>query len=104
MRHLHDIFYIIRVDRETGEVVRDHETGFCVQAAFDEVGEAINRIRAPLQLSHDYAGENGQSDTEKKMLRDVFEKGDLFVRLGDALLMVSTVNSDTSVWNQITAE
>lgn len=83
-----DTFYIIKIDMETGEVIRDPKTGLCIQAGFDEVGEAINRIVPPLQRRHDYVGEEGVEATEKKTLRDVFKKGDLFWRMGDALSMV----------------
>ena len=82
-------FYILRLDVESGEVVRDGETGLCVQAGFGEVGEAVNRIVPPLQRRHDYVGEKGVKATEEKTVRDVFEKGDVFWRLGDALSMVS---------------
>ena len=74
---------------ETLEPVRDPKTGLCIQADWDEVGEAVNRIVPPLQRSHDYVGEGGVEATGKKLLRDVFKKGDLFWRLGDALSMVS---------------
>lgn len=83
-----DTFYIIRIDMESGEVIRDPETGFCIQAEYGEVGEAINRIRGPLQRTHDYVGEGGLEATEKKLMRNVFAKGDLFWQLGDALSMV----------------
>jgi fatty-acyl-CoA synthase len=84
-----DTFYIIRIDMETGEVVRDAKTGFCIKTKDGEVGESINRIRGPLQRRHDYVGATGEADTEKKTLRNVFEKGDVFFRMGDALSIVS---------------
>jgi acyl-CoA synthetase (AMP-forming)/AMP-acid ligase II len=83
-----DTFYILRIDSETGDPVRNPKTGLCIQAGFGEVGEAINRIIPPLQRRHDYVGEGGAEATEKKTLRDVFKKGDLFWRMGDALSMV----------------
>lgn len=82
-----DTFHIIQVDLETGDVIRDAKTGLCIKCRFDEIGEAINRIVPPLQRKHDYVGEGGVEATEKKTLRDVFEKGDEFFRLGDALSM-----------------
>ena len=83
-----DTFYIIRIDMETGDVVRDSKTGLCIQTGYDEVGEAVSRITPPLLRIHDYVGEGGPEATEKKLLRDVFAKGDLFWRLGDAMSMV----------------
>lgn len=82
-------FYILRTDLETGDILRDPKTGFCMTTAPGEVGESISRIVAPVQRRHDYVGEGGAAATEKKMLRDVFETGDQFYRLGDALAMVS---------------
>jgi fatty-acyl-CoA synthase len=85
-----DTFYIIRIDSETGDPIRNPKTGHCLQADFGEVGEAINRIVPPLQRRHDYVGDGGAEATEKKTLRDVFKKGDMFWRMGDALSMVIT--------------
>jgi hypothetical protein len=73
---------------DTGEVNRDPRTGLCIQAEYGEVGEAVNRIKPPLQRIHDYVGEGGVEATNKKLLKGVFSKDDLFWRLGDALSMV----------------
>ena len=89
MRWFQNTFYIIKIDMETGEVIRDPKTGLCIQADYGEVGEAVNRIAPPVQRRHDYVGEGGEEATAKKTLKDVFQKGDLFWRMGDALSMVS---------------
>jgi len=81
-------FYIIKVDLETSQVYRDPETGYCKQCDFDEIGEAISRVTPPLFRTHDYVGPGGKEATEKKLIRNVFEKGDCFVRIGDAMSMV----------------
>ena len=86
-----DSFYIIRIDMESGEVIRDPKTGLCIQARYGEIGEAVSRIRPPVQRTHDYVGEGGVEATQKKLLRDVFAKGDLFWQLGDALSMVRSL-------------
>ena len=83
-------FYIIKIDMDTMEVIRDPRTGLCVECKFDEVGEAVMRIAPPLQRSHDYVGEKGKKASEEKLISDVFVKGDLFWRMGDALSMVSS--------------
>ena len=88
MRWFQNTFYIIKIDMETGEVIRDPKTGLCIQADFGEVGEAVNRIVPPVQRRHDYVGEGGEEATAKKTLKDVFQKGDLFWRMRDALSMV----------------
>ncbi|KAK7892717.1 hypothetical protein LTR67_006954 [Exophiala xenobiotica] len=75
--------YIIKFDYETEMPVRDRETGWCIVAARGEPGEAIARIR-DLATYTDYHGNT--EATEKKILRDVFEKGDVYQRSGDLLV------------------
>ncbi len=75
--------YIIKFDYETEMPVRDQETGWCIVAAKGEPGEAIARIR-DLATYTDYHG--NREATEKKILRDVFEKGDVYQRSGDLLV------------------
>jgi acyl-CoA synthetase (AMP-forming)/AMP-acid ligase II len=85
-----DTFYLLKLDWDTGEFMRDPKTGLCIQVDWDEIGEAVNRvIPGTLQRVHDYVGSGGAEATKKKLISDVFEKGDLFWRLGDALSMVS---------------
>lgn len=83
-----DSFFIVRTDIDTGEVIRSPDTGFCIRAAIGEIGESIVRIAPPVQRRHDYVGEGGVEATKKKVLNNVFEKGDEFFRLGDALMIV----------------
>ncbi|KAK6369414.1 hypothetical protein LTS17_009757 [Exophiala oligosperma] len=82
-------FYIVRTDLETGELLRDPKTGFCLETRPGEIGESICRVTPPVQRRHDYVGEGGNDATQKKVLRNVFEKGDEFFRLGDAMMMDS---------------
>lgn len=74
----------VKFDIETEEPVRGPD-GFCVRAALDEPGEAIGRIGDDVRQR--FEGYNDQKATEKKLLRDVFEKGDLWFRTGDLLKM-----------------
>jgi acyl-CoA synthetase (AMP-forming)/AMP-acid ligase II len=83
-------FAIVRANLESGELIRDSRTGFCIKTRPGEVGEAICKITPPIQRKHDYVGTGGEEATSKKTLRDVFEKGDEYTRIGDALVMVST--------------
>ena len=85
--------YVVKADLGTEELIRDPKTGYCIQAESGEVGEAICRVVPPLQRRHDYVGPGGADATEKKTLRNVFEKGDTFLRLGDALMVVSRLIS-----------
>lgn len=75
--------YLIKFDMETEQPYRDPKTGFCVKAGPGEEGEAIGRVRMRQSLTEYLHNEEA---TEKKLLRDVFEKGDLFQRMGDLLV------------------
>ncbi len=75
---------LVKFDVETDAPVRNAE-GFCVEADIDEPGEALGAIRSddPRFQFQGYSGDPKQ--TEKKILRDVFEKGDAWFRTGDLL-------------------
>ncbi|PPQ29688.1 long-chain-acyl-CoA synthetase [Rhodopila globiformis] len=76
---------LIRCDPATGEPWRD-EAGLCAACPPDEPGEAIGRLpdnNAPAARQFD-----GYTDTAasgRKILRDVFSKGDRWFRTGDLL-------------------
>ncbi|ABI76300.1 very-long-chain acyl-CoA synthetase [Hyphomonas neptunium ATCC 15444] len=72
----------VKFDIETEQPVRGPD-GFCIPAADDEPGEAIGKIGDDVRQR--FEGYNDQKATEKKLLRDVFEKGDLWFRTGDLL-------------------
>jgi fatty-acyl-CoA synthase len=74
--------HLIRYDVESDTHVRGPD-GFCIPCAPDEIGEAIGRISGVSR----FEGYTSASATEKKILRDVFEKGDAFFRTGDLLRM-----------------
>ena len=74
---------IVQFDVESEEVVRD-ANGRCIECAPDEVGEAIGKID-PDRPGGNFEGYNNKEATEKKILRDVFEKGDAWFRTGDLL-------------------
>jgi fatty-acyl-CoA synthase len=57
--------------------------GFCIECDADEVGEVIGRISA--EPGRTFDGYTKKTDTEKKVLRDVFEKGDSWFRTGDLM-------------------
>ena len=71
---------ILRFDIESEEVLRG-EDGYCIRADFDEAGEAVGKIS---KLTR-FEGYTNSEETEKKILRDVFEKGDAYFRTGDLL-------------------
>lgn len=71
---------LVRFDVDEEEVVRGAD-GFCVDCEVDEPGEAIGRITQTVR----FEGYSDAAASEKKILRDVFEKGDAYFRTGDLL-------------------
>lgn len=63
---------------------RDPKTGFCVSADVDEKGLVANLIDNSNPISR-FDGYSDQSATSKKVLHDVFEKGDAYFNSGDLL-------------------
>lgn len=75
----------VRFDVETDDVVRGPD-GFCVECKPGEPGEAIGRIASdPNSTAGRYEGYSDEAASSKKILRDVFEKGDAYFRSGDLL-------------------
>ena len=72
---------LVRFDIEHETPIRTAQ-GFCTECAHDEVGEAIGKIDDERGR---FEGYSKGADTEKKILRDVFEKGDAWFRTGDLL-------------------
>jgi fatty-acyl-CoA synthase len=76
---------LVKSDPATHEPIRD-ESGLCMRCATGEAGEAIGRIHDG--AAHAAAKFEGYTDTEasqKKILRDVFERGDAWYRTGDLM-------------------
>lgn len=57
--------------------------GFCIPAEIDEPGEVLGRVGADNRTR--FEGYNDQAATQKKLLCDVFEKGDMWFRTGDLM-------------------
>jgi fatty-acyl-CoA synthase len=76
---------IVRFDVEKEQPVRNAQ-GFCIPCAPNEVGEAIGKIlNDAAKPSSRFEGYASQAETEKKILRNVFETGDAWFRTGDLL-------------------
>jgi fatty-acyl-CoA synthase len=76
---------LVRFDVERGEPVRD-DHGFCIRCAPNEPGEAIGKMRDdPSSIGNRFDGYTGKQATEAKILRNVFEQGDKWVRTGDLM-------------------
>ena len=74
---------VVRFDVEKESPVRGAD-GLCIECDPDEVGEAHRRHfgQAP---GRNFEGYTKASDTEKKILHDVFRKGDAWFRTGDLM-------------------
>jgi fatty-acyl-CoA synthase len=76
---------VVRFDVELQQPVRDAR-GFCVECDTDEPGEVIGKIlKDPSKPGARFEGYATQAETDKKILRDVFEKGDVWFRTGDLM-------------------
>jgi fatty-acyl-CoA synthase len=75
---------IVRIDPETLTSLRNAD-GLCEACAVGEAGEAIGRIGTADDAGGRFEGYTNTSDTEKKILRDVFAKGDAWFRTGDLM-------------------
>ncbi|XP_073941559.1 long-chain fatty acid transport protein 4-like [Choristoneura fumiferana] len=75
---------IIKVDQETGEPIRD-SNGLCQLAAAEEPGVFIGKISAG-NPARAFLGYVDKSASDKKVVRDVFAKGDSAFISGDILI------------------
>jgi fatty-acyl-CoA synthase len=75
---------IVKVDSERGVPLRG-EDSLCIACPRNEVGEAIGRIGDAREGGGRFEGYTDASETEKKILRDVFAKGDAWFRTGDLM-------------------
>jgi fatty-acyl-CoA synthase len=75
---------IVRIDAETGTPLRTID-GLCMACAIGEAGEAVGRIGTADGAGGRFEGYTHAAETEKKILRDVFAKGDAWFRTGDLM-------------------
>jgi fatty-acyl-CoA synthase len=76
---------LVAYDPETSAPARGAD-GLCIRCARGETGEAIGRIAsAGADPAHRFEGYTNLAETEKKVLRDVFEPGDAWLRTGDLM-------------------
>ena len=76
---------LVLFDVEKGEPVRnDH--GFCIRCAPNETGEAIGKVvDDPSAIGSRFEGYTNRQASDEKVLRNVFEPGDAWVRTGDLM-------------------
>ncbi len=72
----------VKFDVVEEEPVRG-EDGFCIKTEPNEPGEALGKVGDDVRTR--FEGYNDDSATQKKILRDVFEKGDMWFRTGDLM-------------------
>jgi fatty-acyl-CoA synthase len=76
---------VVRFDHDREEPVRN-EQGFCVRSAPDEPGEAIGKVMNDgANVGGRFEGYTDDAASERKILRNVFEPGDLWFRTGDLM-------------------
>ncbi|HXR95524.1 MAG TPA: AMP-binding protein, partial [Rhizomicrobium sp.] len=73
---------VVRFDVEHEMPVRA-PNGLCIECGPEEAGEALGRISK--RAGRDFEGYTKSSDTQKKILHDVFKKGDAWFRTGDLM-------------------
>jgi fatty-acyl-CoA synthase len=75
---------LVKFDYARDEPSRDAD-GFCTRCAADETGEALGRIEGGPAHGQTFEGYTDSAATEKKILRNVFERGDAWFRTGDLM-------------------
>jgi fatty-acyl-CoA synthase len=73
---------LVQYDVEAESVVRGPD-GLCIEAGPGQVGQCIGAIGGDARS--DYVGYLDRAESEKKVLRDVFEKGDAWFATGDLM-------------------
>ncbi len=71
---------LVRFDHATGQPARGTD-GFCIRCTADEPGEAIGRIGNGAA----FEGYTNKAESERKIMRDVFVRGDAWYRTGDLM-------------------
>ena len=73
---------VIRFDVEREAPVRGPD-GLCIECGPTEVGECVGGMST--RAGREFEGYTNRADSDKKMLRDVLKKGDLWFRTGDLM-------------------
>jgi len=71
---------IVKVDEGTNEILRDKQ-GRCILCNPGEIGIALVIVTS----GSDFTGYKSKEATEKKLIHDVFEEGDIYFNTGDFL-------------------
>ncbi|CAI0641960.1 unnamed protein product [Colletotrichum noveboracense] len=77
-----NMYVPVAIDTEIGEVQRDPKTGLAIRMSYETGGEIL--VEHPGERA--FPGYfNNPDATDKKYVRDVLKKGDIFYRTGDSL-------------------
>lgn len=76
---------LIKYDENNGEPIRD-ENGFCIRCDAGESGMCIGMISKKIPLK-DFQGYVDEKETSKKIIKNVFKRGDSAFLSGDILYM-----------------
>ena len=79
---LHNVYVPVKIDREAGDIWRDPKTGFGKRMSYEEGGEMLVKVPNEKAFQGYWRAEEA---TKKKFVRDLFRKGDMYFRTGDAL-------------------
>lgn len=79
---LKNTYVPVRFDYDTGDIWRDPKTGFAQRTPYEEGGEIL--VAVPSKEAFGGYWRNPEA-TNKRFAADVFKKGDLYYRGGDAL-------------------
>jgi fatty-acyl-CoA synthase len=78
---------LIKLDQETGEPIRDAQ-GLCLRCAPGETGEAIGKVATDgSNLASRFEGYTNAADSDRKLIRNIFREGDVWLRTGDLMRM-----------------
>jgi fatty-acyl-CoA synthase len=78
---------LIQYDIDKEEPIRNRN-GFCIRCDANEIGEAIAQIVTdPSQAGSRFEGYTNPEASEKRIMRNVFQPGDLWARTGDLMRM-----------------
>jgi fatty-acyl-CoA synthase len=75
---------LVKLDVDAGEPIRGDD-GLCVRCGPNEVGQALGKIGKGSGVGGRFDGYTSRAETEKKIVRDVLEKGDAWFATGDLM-------------------